>query len=94
MNIQAEVTAINSDVRDVVVTIEEAKRDAQRGQNNVDMFDDDDDNDKKLEHLQGCLNDVTFELDNAKEKLLEIQEYLSKIIDEAEMETIRNKWSH
>tara|TARA_B110000503_G_C6972809_1_gene339902 strand:- start:65 stop:352 length:288 start_codon:yes stop_codon:yes gene_type:complete len=91
--LKTEIAAINSDVRGVVITIEEAKRDAQRGQNGLDMFDGlEDEDDKKIEHLQGCLNDVTYELDNAKDKLLEIQEYLAKILDEAEMDIIRNNW--
>lgn len=88
-----EIKAIASDVDDAVSNITEAMRDAQRGQNGLDMFDGlEDEDDKKIEHLQGCINDVTYELDNTRDKLRLIENALLKLVDDVEYENLIAKF--
>lgn len=88
-----EITAISKDVADTVSNITEAMRDAQRGQNGLDMFDGlEDEDDKKIEHLQGCINDVTYELDNTRDKLRIIENALLKLVDDVEYENLISKF--
>jgi hypothetical protein len=88
-----EIKAIASDVDDAVSNITEAMRDAQRGQNGLSMFDGlEDEDDKKIEHLQGCINDVTYELDNTRDKLRLIESALLKLVDDVEYENLIAKF--
>lgn len=88
-----EIKAIASDVDDAVSNITEAMRDAQRGQNGLSMYDGlEDEDDKKIEHLQGCINDVTYELDNTRDKLRIIENALLKLVDDVEYEKLMSKF--
>lgn len=88
-----EIKAIASDVDDAVSNITEAMRDAQRGQNGLSMYDGlEDEDDKKIEHLQGCINDVTYELDNTRDKLRFIENALLKLVDDVEYEKLMSKF--
>lgn len=88
----SEIKAIINDVNEVVENVKEAKKDAQRGQNGLGVFNGlENEDDLKIEHLQGCIGDVSYELDNMQEKLQAMGRVLSSLIDNAEYEEIMKK---
>jgi len=86
---KTELEAITSDVDTVICNLEAAKREAQRSNDNIDLYDGMEDKDEqKINHLQDALADATHDLDSAKDQLLKVVGYLERLVEDGEIEAI------
>lgn len=86
---KTELEAITSDVDTVISNLEAAKRESQRSNDNLDLYDGmDDEDEQKINHLQDALADATHDLDSAKDQLIKVVGYLERLIEDGEIEAI------
>ena len=84
-----ELEAITSDVDTVISNLEAAKRESQRSNDNIDLYDGmDDENEQKINHLQDALADATHDLDSAKDQLVKVVTYLERLVEDNEIAEI------
>lgn len=84
-----ELEAITSDVDTVISNLEAAKRESQRSNDNIDLYDGmDDEDDQKINHLQDALADATHDLDSAKDQLVKVVTYLERLVEDNEIAEI------
>ena len=86
---KTELEAITSDVDTVISNLEAAKRESQRSNDNLDLYDGmDDEDEQKINHLQDALADATHDLDSAKDQLIKVVGYLERLIEDGEIGAI------
>jgi|TARA_R110001592_G_scaffold47587_3_gene150637 hypothetical protein len=84
-----ELEAITSDVDTVISNLEAAKRESQRSNDNLDLYDGmDDEDEQKINHLQDALADATHDLDSAKDQLVKVVTYLERLVEDNEIAEI------
>tara|TARA_B110000977_G_scaffold183670_1_gene246545 strand:+ start:1348 stop:1638 length:291 start_codon:yes stop_codon:yes gene_type:complete len=84
-----ELEAITSDVDTVISNLEAAKRESQRSNDNLDLYDGmDDEDEQKINHLQDALADATHDLDSAKDQLIKVVGYLERLVEDNEIAEI------
>lgn len=84
-----ELEAITSDVDTVISNLEAAKRESQRSNDNLDLYDGmDDEDEQKINHLQDALADATHDLDSAKDQLIKVVTYLERLVEDNEIAEI------
>ena len=87
-----ELEAITSDVDTVISNLEAAKRESQRSNDNLDLYDGmDDEDEQKINHLQDALADATHDLDSAKDQLIKVVGYLERLVEDNEIAEIMKK---
>jgi outer membrane murein-binding lipoprotein Lpp len=86
---KTELEAITSDVDTVICNLDAAKREAQRSNDNIDLYDGmEDEDEQKINHLQDALADATHDLDSAKDQLRKVVGYLETLVEENEIKQI------
>lgn len=86
---KTELEAITSDVDTVISNLEAAKRESQRSNDNLDLYDGmDDEDEQKINHLQDALADATHDLDSAKDQLIKVVGYLERLVEDNEIAEI------
>lgn len=86
---KTELEAITSDVDTVISNLDAAKRESQRSNDNIDLYDGmEDEDEQKINHLQDALADATHDLDSAKDQLIKVVGYLERLIEDSEIEAI------
>ena len=86
---KTELEAITSDVDTVISNLEAAKRESQRSNDNLDLYDGmDDEDEQKINHLQDALADATHDLDSAKDQLVKVVTYLERLVEDNEIAEI------
>lgn len=89
---KTELEAITSDVDTVISNLEAAKRESQRSNDNLDLYDGmDDEDEQKINHLQDALADATHDLDSAKDQLIKVVGYLERLVEDNEIAEIMKK---
>lgn len=86
---KTELENITSDVDTVISNLDAAKRESQRSNDNIDLYDGmDDENEQKINHLQDALADATHDLDSAKDQLVKVVTYLERLVEDNEIAEI------
>jgi outer membrane murein-binding lipoprotein Lpp len=86
---KTELENITSDVDTVISNLEAAKRESQRSNDNLDLYDGmDDEDEQKINHLQDALADATHDLDSAKDQLVKVVTYLERLVEDNEIAEI------
>lgn len=88
-DVKNELENIASDVDTVISNLEAAKRESQRSNDNIDLYDGmDDEDEQKINHLQDALADATHDLDSAKDQLVKVVTYLERLVEDNEIAEI------
>ena len=88
-DVKNELEYIASDVDTVISNLEAAKRESQRSNDNIDLYDGmDDEDEQKINHLQDALADATHDLDSAKDQLVKVVTYLERLVEDNEIAEI------
>lgn len=86
---KTELENITSDVDTVISNLDAAKRESQRSNDNIDLYDGmEDEDEQKINHLQDALADATHDLDSAKDQLIKVVGYLERLVEDSEIEAI------
>lgn len=86
---KTELENITSDVDTVISNLDVAKRESQRSNDSLDLYDGmEDEDEQKINHLQDALADATHDLDSAKDQLIKVVGYLERLVEDSEIEAI------
>ena len=89
---KTELENITSDVDTVISNLDAAKRESQRSNDSLDLYDGmEDEDEQKINHLQDALADATHDLDSAKDQLIKVVGYLERLVEDGEIEAIMKK---
>lgn len=89
---KTELENITSDVDTVISNLDAAKRESQRSNDSLDLYDGmEDEDEQKINHLQDALADATHDLDSAKDQLIKVVGYLERLVEDGEIEAIIKK---